>query len=147
MGTQISKLDSVIDAATVAAYRHADYQVHGSPSFTLKVEQRCRELLAAHHQLAVDCSAYLTACNPFSQQLAAADNAARMDELAANLTALGLPYWPGVGIDPDGLWPGEVSFLVFGVGLDAACELGRRFQQNAILWAGTDAVPRLCLLR
>ncbi len=27
------------------------------------------------------------------------------------------------------------------------CDLGTRFEQNAIVWAGADAVPRLVLLR
>jgi len=34
-----------------------------------------------------------------------------------------------------------------GLARAAAQELGRQFQQNAIIWAGADAVPELILLR
>jgi hypothetical protein len=36
---------------------------------------------------------------------------------------------------------------VLGMALDAAQEVGRRYGQNAIVWAGADAVPELVLLR
>jgi hypothetical protein len=36
---------------------------------------------------------------------------------------------------------------VLGLDLDTSCALGREFHQNAIVWAGEDAVPSLILLR
>ena len=53
----------------------------------------------------------------------------------------------GAGRDLAGTWPEESSFVVLGLDLDAARALGREFSQNAIVWAGNDAVPRLVLLR
>ena len=38
------------------------------------------------------------------------------------------------------------SFFVLGVSCAAAQSLGRKFEQNAILWCGPDAVPQLFLL-
>jgi hypothetical protein len=53
----------------------------------------------------------------------------------------------GAGSDPSGGWPPEESFLVLGLGLEAARTLGREFHQNALLWTDHDAIPRLILLR
>ena len=53
----------------------------------------------------------------------------------------------GVGRHPANQWPGEVSYLILGLTLDAAKTLGTRLEQNAIVWSGADAVPRLILLR
>ncbi len=52
-----------------------------------------------------------------------------------------------IGQHPSNSWAGEESFLVFGVSLEAAKALGRRFEQNAIVWSAADAVPQLILLR
>ena len=53
----------------------------------------------------------------------------------------------GTGFDPRGTWPEERSFLVLGLDLEASRALGREFKQNAIVWSGSDAIPRLILLR
>jgi hypothetical protein len=53
----------------------------------------------------------------------------------------------GDGADPSGQWPAERSYLAFGIDADAARELGRRFQQDAVIWIGKDAIPQLLLLR
>ncbi|WP_443025861.1 DUF3293 domain-containing protein [Sphingomonas sp. RB1R13] len=58
-----------------------------------------------------------------------------------------LHYIDGIGCDPNGRWAGEPSFLVLGIVFDQAKALGDQYQQNAILWASEDAVPRLVTLR
>jgi hypothetical protein len=121
--------------------------VHGEPGFTLRVGRASAELLAAHKRRRTDCSAFLTACNPFSQPLDAAANAARQAALAKELSSRSLAFLPGVGQHPSNGWPGEDSFLVFGLTLEAAKALGTRLEQNGIVWSGADAVPQLILLR
>lgn len=74
-------------------------------------------------------------------------NAAAHARLGAELAAAGYRVVEGAGEDPDGRWPAEPSYLVLGMDLEAARELGRRYGQNAIVWAGADAVPELLLLR
>jgi len=41
----------------------------------------------------------------------------------------------------------EPSLLVFGLPLETAGPLGKKLDQNAIVWCGGDAVPELILLR
>jgi len=140
-------LDTILDAALVQAYRETAYQVQGPAPFTLQVGQASAALAAAHHQHGVDCSAFITACNPFSRRLDDAANADRHAALGRELRQRGLPSQEGLGRHPSGDWPGETSHLVLGLARDEACALGRALEQNAILWAAADAVPQLILLR
>ncbi|MBS0317687.1 MAG: DUF3293 domain-containing protein [Proteobacteria bacterium] len=134
---------TAIDPRTVLAYGETEYRVHGEPGFILLVDRPCAELLAAHRRHGVGCSAFLTACNPRSQRLDDDTNAARQAALAHELR--GLVVLEGVGQHDQ--WPGEASFLVFGLDLEAAKALAERFEQNALVWSGADGVPRLILLR
>lgn len=138
---------SAIDPATLQAYLETDYRVHGAAGFTLRVGQASAALLAAHKRNNARCSAFLTACNPFSVMCDAADNAARQAALARELTRRSLVFLPGEGRHPSNAWPGEDSFLVFGLSLEAAKALGTRLQQNGLVWSGADAVPQLILLK
>lgn len=138
---------SVIDPRTVQAYLETEYRVHGEPGFTLRVGQASADLLSAHERQKADCSAFLTACNPFSEPFDAATNTARQAALAQELTRSDLTFVPGIGQHPSNEWPDEDSFLVFGLTLEAAKVLGSKFEQNGFVWTGADAVPQLILLR
>lgn len=138
---------SVIDPDTFRAYREALYRVDGPLAFTMRIDEPSAALRSAHARMAVRCSAFISASNPQGRLLTPDENAARDADLLARLAALGFRCWPGIGIDPAGEWPGEVSALIFGIAADQARELGRRYAQNAIVQAEADAVPRLILLR
>lgn len=139
--------ETSIDASTVQAYLETEYRVHDDEPFTLKVGQVCPALAALHKRHRLDCSAYITACNPFSQILDDEANAERHAALGQELGRRSLASIEGIGQHPSNLWPGEPSYLVFGLTLVAAKTLGTRLEQNAIVWTGTDAVPQLILLR
>lgn len=136
-----------IDPATVQAYRETNYGVQATDPFVLRVGEACPKLLALHQQHRVDCSAYITACNPFSQVYEKEVNTERHAALGHELAQGGLTYLEGVGQHPSNQWPCEASYLIFGLPQDAAKALGARLEQNAIVWAGADAVPQLILLR
>lgn len=109
--------------------------------------QASAELLRAHQREKADCSAFVTACNPFGQPLDGASNGARQAALARELTRTGLSFLPGIGQHPSNEWPGEDSFLVFGLRLEAATALCVRLEQNGFVWSAADGVPQLILLR
>lgn len=85
--------------------------------------------------------AYLTAANPGSAPLPAAENAARMRALSKELE--GFVVLRGAAHADDGAWEPEPSFLVLGVSRDDAAALGRRFGQNAILVGERGGAPEL----
>ena len=144
---QSSAAASIIDPGTIQAYRETEYRVLGGQPFTLRVGQASADLLTTHKLHQVDGSAFLTACNPFSQRFDDGSNASRQSALAAELTRRGLAFAAGIGQHPCNDWPGEDSFMVFGLDLEAAKSLGARFEQNALIWSGADGVPQLILLR
>ena len=88
---------STIDSVTVQAYRETEYRVFAEPVFTLRVGQASAELLAAHKFRRTDCSAFLTACKPYSQAFDAASNAQRQVGLAKELKQRSLALEPGIG--------------------------------------------------
>ncbi|RIH84504.1 DUF3293 domain-containing protein [Calidithermus roseus] len=83
--------------------------------------------------------AIITAHNPGSQRLSDGENARRHRELEQVLREGGYELAPGVGCSPDGEWR-EEGFTVFGVGLEEALAVGRRFGQNAIVYGQGERV-------
>ncbi len=138
---------SVIDPRTVQAYLETEYRVHGQPGFALRIDQVSAELLRVQHEHGADCSAFLSACNPFSRPCTLEENAARCAALTQQIRRRGREFLPGVGQHPSNDWPGEESVLVLGLPLDEAKTLASDFEQNGFVWSGSDAVPRLILLR
>jgi len=138
-----------------AAYRTTDYVVEavsgqvvggGEHSLVLRVDIASQGLRALHRRYGVDCSCFITACNPFSQPLDEQTNLRRQEALAAELRRRSLAFLPGAGRHSSNDWPPEPSFLVLGLALEASKNLGRHYEQNAIVWAGADVVPRLITL-
>ena len=138
---------SVINPSTIQAYLETEYHAHGEPGFTLRVGKASPDLLSAHKRQKANCSAFLTAFNPFSESFDEVANEAQQAALAKELTGRNLVFIPGIGQHPSNSWPGEDSFLVFGLTLEAAKVLGAQFEQNGFVWSGADAIPQLILLR
>lgn len=60
---------SVIAPATIQAYLETHYCVHGEDPVILQVGQVSPGLLSLHGRHKVECSAFLTSCNPFSREV------------------------------------------------------------------------------
>jgi hypothetical protein len=138
---------SSIHPGLISAYRETHYRVFTTPAFRLQIDVPSAELAALHREHGVNCSAFVTAWNPFSRSHDDASNSARQDELRDGLRRQGREFVEGVGVHPSGGWPGEPSLLVLGLTLQDAEALGKRLEQNAIVWCDADARPRLILLR
>lgn len=125
------------------AFAETHYIVHDEAPFVMHIGQPCPELkalMAEHNALS---AAFITAWNPFSQNLPARENKARQDKLKADLKKRGLICIDGIGKHPSNKWPGEDSVLVLGLGLEAAKSLARHYEQHAFVWAASDGVPEL----
>ncbi|MGQ0529901.1 MAG: DUF3293 domain-containing protein [Panacagrimonas sp.] len=138
---------SVLPPQLIAAYRRARYRIAATPAFELGLDLRSPELANLMRAQALWGAAFITAWNPLGARLSLLENRLRQQRLLADLQAGGLRPIEGCGLDADGAWGGEDSLLVLGLTRDRACALGRRHEQNAILWADADAIPRLLLLR
>ena len=131
-----------------AAYAVTDYRVFAADApFTLHIGAASAELAQLHGKHAVSCSAFLTAWNPFSHPVDADANHLAQQSLLRDLRDSGVRFIEGMGCDPSGAYAGEESVLALGLARADAIALGRKYQQNAIVWCGQDAVPELILLR
>lgn len=75
------------------------------------------------------------------------ENQSAMTRLHEKLNRYSNHIYRGAGLDPSGQWPAEESLLVLGINLAIAVEIGREFEQNAIVWIDSAAIPHLILLR
>ena len=139
--------ESNIDRDTIQAFLETEYHVLGDSPFTLRIGEPNSALAAARRRNHSDSSAYITACNPNSKPLDDSANAERHTALRRELMERKLAFVEGVGKHPLNGWPGEASFLVFGIDFEMARELSRRLEQDAFVWAGADGLPQLILLR
>jgi len=136
-----------MDPATIRAYRETDYIVHAGPDFVLRIDQPCAALAAYYTRRHIAAGCVITAWNPFSQPLPHAENQARQARLEQELQQAGWHWLPAVGRHPTNGWPPEAGCLVEGMNEETAREWGRTYEQNAVVWCGADAIPRLRLLR
>jgi hypothetical protein len=142
---------SILSPVLMQAYEETHYCVNaGTPdqsAFVLRVGVVSKPLAGTHKKYGVDCSAYVTACNPWSETLPDAENSLRQASLLKTLRMRSLRWLHGVGQHPRNEWPGEPSVLILGLSLAAAKVLAQDFEQNAFVWSGSDAKPQLVVLR
>ena len=131
----------------ISSYEVTNFHVKAEPAFTLNVGRLSSELKALFKQNDANNAAFITAWNPYSKSLSDEENQARNDQLKNELIIRSLKFIDGFGQDPLGQWSGEDSFLVLGIDLEASKTLGIQFEQNAIVWSDSDAIPKLILLR
>lgn len=138
---------TVISDALVAAYSATNYRVISADSpFALRIGLRSDELARLFVLTGQQGATFITAENPFSQAVSAEENAANQARLQRDLTKLGATVLEGAGEGQYPEWPAEASFLAIGLSRAQACDLGRKYRQNAIVWIDADAVPELVLL-
>ena len=75
---------------------------------------------------------YMTACNPHSQSLPAAENEQRLEHLRAELRQRGCSFLEGAGHVPGESWR-EPSLLIRGIDESVADALVGEYEQNAVL--------------
>ncbi|MBX7492062.1 DUF3293 domain-containing protein [Qipengyuania sp. 1NDW9] len=131
----------------ISAYQLTDYVVFTDPEIWLHIEHHNPQLAKLLSEHGCSAAAFITAFNPFGEQLSETENQQANDRLEVHLKKLELIYFEGEGRGSEGDWPPEPSFLVLGIDREEASNLGRIFQQNAIVWAGAGANPELILLR
>jgi hypothetical protein len=137
-----------ISPELLAAYQTAEYWVSGAPDdFCLRVGQYSAPLAQLLQETDCCCAAFMSAHNPFSEPSPARANREAHERLRQALAPQTTCLIEGAGRDAAGQWPDERSFLALGLGLDAAKSVGAHFRQNAIVWASSDAIAHLILLR
>jgi hypothetical protein len=132
----------------VRAYLATNYRLgHTEHDITLNIGVRSARLATLFTSSGVACGAFLTAYNPRGAIQSGEANEHGHAELAAMLRDQGLQTVEGSGSGKGTDWPAEKSYFALGQQLDAAKQISRHFDQDAIVWVVADAVPQLILLR
>ena len=112
------------ETALTRAYRDSTYWVdHPAGRFPMRIGEPCAPLQALLHAHGAITWAFVTACNPRSQLLPPAENAARHARLLSRLRQSAWPTFPGHSVSDQGEWL-EHSLLILGIDDAAALALG-----------------------
>jgi hypothetical protein len=137
-----------IQPGKVRAYLATDYRLgHTDQDIVLNIGQRSERLAVLFADKGVNCGAFLTAYNPRGTRQSDKANDQARSQLAARLQELGLHGIEGSGSEEGTEWPAEKSYFALGLALEPAKAIGIHFDQDAIVWVGSDAEPQLILLR
>ena len=139
---------SVIHTEKVRAYLATDYRLgHTENDIILNIGKRSERLAVLFKSRGVDCGAFITAYNPRGTiQTDEANNKAHA-KLLDEIEWFGLTSIEGSGSEEGTDWPAEYSYFALGLALDPAKAIGNQFDQDAIVWVGSDCVPQLIILR
>lgn len=140
--------DTAISTEKIAAYQATHYRVGNGPkALILRVDIKSGSLPRLYRTTGQSSGLFVTAFNPFGLSQSAEANEAADSQLGDCLRALSPHVIDGAGVDPTGAWPEEKSFFALGIDEGTARGIGSRFGQDAVVWVGPDAIPRLLLLR
>jgi hypothetical protein len=139
---------SFINIDKILAYQATYYRFGcGQGEIVLKIGQHSSQLETLFDHYLVNCGTFITAFNPRGTIQSDQANEWAHIELLQHLEVLNLQCIEGTGSDAHSEWPAEQSYFALGVELEPAKQIGRHFNQDAIVWVGADVVPQLVLLR
>ncbi len=128
---------------TEEEYKNTNYIVYTeTENFTLRIGQINKEWDELLIQKSISFYFYITAWNPYSRLLTKEENQKANNHLTEKLKELNLSYYSGVGTSLNSDWS-EDSFCVLGGNKEIAYQLGKVFQQNAIVIGETGMTPEL----
>ena len=137
-----------VDPELISRYEAAVYRVWDADELiTFRIDKPnpdLDKLLDTHN---TRMAAFITAHNPGSRVLSAADNDLAHEQLIVELRDCGLCWQAGVGVDPTGEWKPETSVMVFGIDRTTSTALAGQFRQNAYVWIQRGEPPLLVLTR
>jgi len=126
-----------------SAYLSTEYRVFSDAGvITLIAGNVSNEIDDLQRSYNVDCSAFITAYNPYGQPRVAGLNVLFQEKLLDDISGR-WPYLYGEGADADGEWPSEPSLLILGIGLKEALALGQGYGQDAILFNDSNGKSQL----
>lgn len=142
----MSKEDNI--ARYEDAYSTAEYHLLLDRDYVVRIglfDRNVQEALQRECNLRREW-AIITPCNPRSVRAREELNLFYCNELRYELEQGGGEWFKALNRDPDGLWPDEPGFLVVDADRPWLMDLGRRFQQNALVAAKLHEAPRLIWL-
>jgi hypothetical protein len=127
----------------IEAYKNTKYKVF-NPNLVIEIGVMNNDLNDILSKNNATEWAYITAFNPYSKVLTDSENKDRHLELQEVNKSFLTYEGHGVGTDPS--WEPELSLLVIGISKSEAILIGKKFEQNAIVYGKIDNTPELLIL-
>jgi hypothetical protein len=127
----------------IEAYKNTKYIVFDL-NLTIVIDKsnlEINELLVKHNTKEW---AFITAYNPYSRVLTNEENRIRHNELIEMTENYVTFEGHGVGQDP--IWEPELSLFIIGISKVEASKIGKKFEQNAIVFGELNNSPELIIL-
>ena len=137
--------ETSIPSQTIRAYKNTEFRVFSDPRLKLTIGKQNPNI--SRYQDDLVGVAFITAFNPLGEALSDEQNERLHESLCSSVRESAYQFKEGEGADPTSEWASEKSLYIEGIGLSAAIQIGNQYRQNAIVWVGTDQLPRLVLLR
>lgn len=139
-------MNFIMFESTLQAYMQASYHIATqSGNFALRIGEYSPPLATLYSSHGAHSSCYITASNPLGVETDEAANSTANRRLHAELQGLGYCVFEGDGASDDAIWPSEKSYLALGTSPDDARTLCEKYDQNAVVYIGEDAVPMLLI--
>jgi len=139
-----------LDPDLRAAYERAEYVVYASPGVQFRIGEPSDVIEAMMAMNRVRTAAFVSSAT--NRGVASAENERRLadfllkNQLDGPHVTVKYRVYQGEGRDPQGAWKAEPSVLIMGIARAEAEALGRRLEQNAIVFIERGGAPELVVL-
>ncbi len=128
-------------------YLNTSYRVTGvTPAIDIRIGEARPEIDALLDKHGARSWAFITAWNPGSKKLDAAENQRCQAALEAEVKQVGYVFYRGAGVPDEKDWDPEESLLVIGMNREQAVKLGMKYDQAAIVAGERDALAELIFI-
>lgn len=134
-----------IDQQLLKAYQETVYQVL-EPPLSIQIGVLSADLNTFLQENDATTWAFITAWNPKSQRLSQKENKRRHKELIKMVKNAGYLYFIGKGMGKNADWEPEMSLLILNIPIINAIQIGKYFNQNAIVFGAYGDVPILVII-
>jgi hypothetical protein len=137
---------TMIDPDLLKAFQTTRFIVRAPQTeIVLRIGGRSSELDELMRESDALSCAFVTAWNPGSARLPETANHAKQSQLIQEVQKLGYVFLQGLGVGENAGWAPEPSILVIGISREGAKELGRLFDQIAIVFVERGETVELLL--
>jgi hypothetical protein len=127
----------------IEAYKNTKYKVF-EPDVIIEIGKSNQDLNNLLLKYNSNEWAFITAYNPYSRVLTNNENRTRHDEL--KVLTKHYKTFEGHGVGEDPTWEPELSLFIIGISKDDASLIGKKFEQNAIVYGKINFAPELLIL-
>ena len=133
----------MISKELLAGYQATCYSIL-NPKIYIYLDKENKELQTFLIEQNFHSWCFITAWNPFSRALTLDENTSLNKKLESDLN--NYIVFPAEGKDTLGDWPPEISFFVANISKEQAIFLGKKYEQNAIVYGEINSPATLLLL-